>query len=172
MELFETIQTRRSVRKFSDREVPEELIEKLLRAAMLAPSAGNQQPWHFIVIRDRKKLDEVTGYHPYCKMITQVSVALLICGDPTGKKWPDFWVQDCSGAIQNLLLAARALGLGTVWTGVYPVEDRVAGCRETFGLPEHIIPLAIIPVGWPDGEPFKETDRFKPELVHRDVFGA
>ena len=172
MELFETIQTRRSVRKFTDRAVPDELVDKLLRAAMLAPSAGNQQPWQFIVIRDRQKLDGVTAYHPYCKMISQVSVAILVCGDPEGKKWPDFWVQDCSAAIQNLLLAARALGLGTVWTGVYPVEDRVAGCREAFGLPPNLIPLAIVPVGWPDGDPFSGKDRFKEELVHRDVFGS
>lgn len=172
MNMLDTITTRRSVRKFTADPVSGELIDKLLGAAMLAPSAGNQQPWHFVVVRDRQKLDAVPGYHPYCKMINQVSVAVLVCGDPQGKKWPDFWVQDCSAAVQNLLLAARAEGLGTVWTGVYPVEDRMAGCRNTFSLPEHIIPFAIIPIGWPDGAPFKPMDRFKLELVHRDSFGS
>jgi nitroreductase len=172
MNLIDTIKTRRSVRKFIAEPVSDELVEKLLRAAMLAPSAGNQQPWHFVVVRDRKKLDAVPAYHPYCKMINQATVAILVCGEAEGKKWPDFWVQDCSAAIQNLLLAARAEGLGTVWTGVYPLEDRMSGCRDTFDLPEHIIPFAIIPIGWPEGSPFKEMDRFRPELVHKESFGA
>lgn len=172
MNLFDAIKTRRSVRRFTPESVADELIDKLLGAAMLAPSAGNQQPWQFVVVRDRQKLDAVPDYHPYCKMIHQASVAILVCGDPEGKKWPDFWVQDCSAAVQNLLLAARAEGLGTVWTGVYPAEDRMAGCRITFDVPEHIIPFALIPIGWPDGLAFREMDRFKPELVHRESFGS
>ena len=172
MEMHEGIRTRRSIRSYREGDVPDQLIEKLLAAAMLAPSAGNQQPWHFIVIRDRKKLDAVPTFHPYCKMITQAPLAVVVCGDPEGKKWPGFWVQDCSAAIQNLLLSARAEGLGTVWTGVYPVEERIAGCRRLFNIPEHIIPLAIIPVGWPAKDSFRDMDRFNAALVHYDEFSG
>ena len=172
METIEAITTRRSVRSFLDDDVSSDLIDKLISAAMLAPSAGNQQPWHFIVIRDGARRAAVPFFHPYCKMITQAPVAILVCGDPEGKKWPDFWVQDCSAAVQNLLLAARAEGLGTVWTGVYPMEERMKGCRETFVIPEHILPFALIPIGWPKDNSFKQVDRFKPELIHRDVFAG
>ena len=172
MEVSEAISTRRSVRSFRAEDVSDELIEKLIGAAMLAPSAGNQQSWQFIVIRDAGKRAAVTSFHPYCNMITQAPVAILVCGDPEGKKWPEFWVQECSAAVQNLLLAARAEGLGSVWTGVYPLEDRMRGCRETFAIPEHIIPFALIPVGWPKELSFKGVDRFKPELIHRDIFSG
>lgn len=167
MEIFETIQTRRSIRSFLDKPVADELLMQVIGAAMLAPSAGNQQPWHFIVITDREKLDQVVAFHPYSKMITRAPAAILICGEPEGKKWPTFWVQDCSAATQNLLLAARGLGLGTVWAGIYPEEDRIQGARSLFNVPQSVIPFAIVPIGWPDAE-FKEADRFKPERIHRN----
>lgn len=170
MDVFEAITTRRSIRSYQDKPVSDELIEQLLLAAMQAPSAGNQQPWHFVVVRDRQKLDQIESFHPYCRMIRQVSAAIVVCGDPAGKKWPDFWPQDCSAAVQNLLLAARAEGLGTVWTGVYPIEERMAGCRQLFGIPETIFPFAVIPVGWPKDGAFKEMERFNPALVHHDTF--
>jgi nitroreductase len=171
MDLFDVIKTRRSVRSFSDAPVSDDLIRKLLEAAMLAPSAGNQQPWHFVIVREPLRLSAVPDFHPYCKMIADASVAIVVCGDPVGKKWPDFWVQDCSAAVQNLLLAARAEGLGSVWTGVYPIEERMQGCRELFMIPPHILPFAIIPLGWPREENcFKEFDRFKAELVHHEYF--
>jgi nitroreductase len=167
MEVMEAIQTRRSIRKFTDTPVPTEMIDTLLKAAMLAPSAGNQQPWHFIVATDREKLDQVPDYHPYAGMIRGAHVAIVVCGAPDGTKWPDFWVQDCSAAIQNLLLAARDLGLGTVWTGVYPLEDRMTKTRELFAIPENVYPLAIIPVGWPDAE-FSPKDRYDAGRVHQE----
>ena len=172
MELYEAITTRRSVRSFQQGQVADATIEKLLRAAMLAPSAANQQPWKFIVVRDRAKLDGVPSFHPYCKMITQATVAIIVCGDPSGKKWPDLLPQDCSAAVQNLLLAARDEGLGAVWTGVYPLEDRMTGCRKLFNIPDHVVPFAIIPIGYPkDPEAaFKKMDRYKPELVYRESY--
>ena len=171
MELVKAMKSRRSIRNYREETVSDEMIEKLISNAMTAPSAGNQQPWHFIVVRDRERMAAVPSFHPYCKMITKAPVAVLVCGDPVGKKWSDFWVQDCSAAVQNFLLAARAEGLATVWTGVYPVEDRMRGCRELFSIPEHIIPFAIIPVGWPkDEDAFKEIDRYNPDLVHQEVF--
>lgn len=165
MELTEVISTRRSIRSFTDEPVTDEIIETILRAAMAAPSAGNQQPWQFIVTRNRQTLDAVPDFHPFAKMMKKAPVAIVVCGDPDGKKWPDFWVQDCSAATQNLLLAARDLGLGTVWTGVYPLEERMAGARTLFGIPETILPFAIVPVGWPE-KGFANIDRFKETLVH------
>ena len=172
MELYEAITTRRSVRSFRDGHVADATIEKLLRAAMLAPSAGNQQPWKFIVVRDRARLDGVPSFHPYCTMITQVSVAIIVCGDHTGKMVPDLWPQDCSAAMKNLLLAARDGGLGAVWTGVYPLEDRMAGCRQLFTIPNHVFPFAIVPIGYPRDPKaaFTQVDRYKPELVYRESY--
>ena len=172
MELYEAIRTRRSIRSFRSEDVSDDAVERLLRAAMLAPSAGNQQPWRFIVVRDRDKLSRIPAFHPYCKMVTQVPVAIIVCGDPSGKKWPDLWPQDCSAAVENLLLAARAEGLGTVWTGVYPFAERMAGLRALFEIPEDIYPFAVIPVGYPKDsvESFKEKDRYRPEMVHWESF--
>lgn len=167
MEVMEAIRTRRSIRSFLDKPVPAELLTEVIRAAMLAPSAGNQQPWQFIIVTDREKMARVPDFHPYAKMITKAPAAIVICGDKQEKKWPTFWDQDCSAACQNLLLAARDLGLGTVWTGVYPEQDRMEGARKLFSIPDSIIPFAIIPIGWPGGE-FKPMDRYKPELIHYD----
>lgn len=169
MDFFETIRTRRSIRSFQNKPLTADILTEVIKAAMLAPSAGNQQPWHFIAVTDRELLDRVPRFHPYCRMITKAPAAIVICGEPEGKKWPSFWVQDCSAAVQNLLLAARALGLGTVWAGIFPEEDRIAGARELFSIPESVIPFAIVPIGWPEGE-FKEVDRYRPELLHMNCW--
>lgn len=169
MELLEALKTRRSIRQYQNRPVPEAMISTLMEAAMLAPSAGNQQPWHFIIVTDPAKLQAIPQFHPHSKMVLQAPVAVVICGDPTGKAWPAFWVQDCSAATQNLLLAARDLGLGTVWAGIYPVEERMIGFRRLLGIPEHIFPFALVPVGWPTGD-FPSADRFRPELIHKELW--
>jgi len=169
MELLEVITTRRSIRRFQDKQVPEEHVTAIIEAAMMAPSAGNQQPWHFIIISEREKLDKIPSFHPYCKMVLQAPVALLICGDPIGIPWPDFWSQDCSAATQNALLAARDFGLATVWAGIYPVEERMTGFRRLLHIPDHIYPFALIPIGWPKEE-FRAADRSKPERIHREIW--
>lgn len=167
MNFQDVVMTRRSIRNYNDKPVSSELIDQIIRAAMAAPSAGNQQPWHFIVLRDREKLDTVPSFHPYSKMVQKAQVAVLICGDPDGKKWPTFWAQDCSAATQNLLLSARDLGLGTVWAGVYPDEARMTGFRKLLDIPENIFPFALVPVGWPkDG--FQQQDRYNPALIRFD----
>lgn len=172
MDMYGLIKSRRSIRSYREADVPDEVLYRIIDAAMTAPSAGNQQPWHFVVVRNRAKMAAVPDIHPYCKMITKAPLAVLVCGDPVGKKWPQFWVQDCSAAVQNLLLAARAEGVGTVWAGVYPLEERIDGCRKIFSIPDHIIPFAIIPMGWPkDKDAFKEKSRYRHELVHQDQFG-
>ncbi|MEE4164959.1 MAG: nitroreductase family protein [Desulfocapsaceae bacterium] len=171
MDLIELIKTRRSIRAFKEEDISDELLESIIAAAMTAPSAGNQQPWQFIVVRNREKLAAIPAFHPYCRMAAQAPLAVVVCGDPDGKKWPDYWVQDCSAAVQNLLLAARAVGVGSVWTGVYPLEERMAGCRQLFSIPAHIIPFAIIPMGWPrDESDFREADRHRSELIHQERF--
>jgi len=115
MDAIEAILTRRSIRRFRDEPVSDDLIETLLRAAMAAPSAGNQQPWHFVVIRDRETLDTTSTVHPYATMAAEAALAIVVCGDTTLEMHKGFWVQDCAAAIQNLLLAAHASGLGAVW---------------------------------------------------------
>ena len=167
MDTLDAIFTRRSIRKYTDRAVADDLVNELLRAAMAAPSAGNEQAWQFIVIRDRSILDAIPKFHPYSAMLKYASVAILVCGDLSREKFKDCWVQDCSAATQNILLAATAKGLGAVWTAIHPMEDRVAGMRNLLGLPEHIIPLSLIPVGFPAEQPGR-ADRFDASRVHKD----
>ena len=167
MEALETIFTRRSIRSFSPQPVSPEQIDTLLRAAMCAPSACNQQPWHFVVITDRAALDAIPTIHPHAGMARQVPLAILVCADPRLETCPGYWPQDCSAATENILLAARALGLGSVWTGVYPGEDRIAAFRSFFGLPDAVVPFSFIPIGVP-AEPAHAADRYRAERVHRD----
>jgi nitroreductase len=170
MKTLEAIHTRRSIRKYADRPVPKELVTEMLRAAMSAPSAVNAQPWIFIVVDDRKLLDEIPTFSPYANMCRGAPLAILVCGDLTLEKVPGYWVQDCSAATQNLLLAAHDVGLGVVWTGIYPMKDRVEGFRKTFGLPENVIPLALVPVGYPNQNPGTE-DRFDKEKIYHNLYG-
>ena len=165
MELFEAIHTRRSVRAFEPGGVTDEQLRRLLGAAMTAPSAGNAQPWQFIVVTDRKLLDAVPEFSQFAAMARQAPMGILVCGDTSLEKYPGYWVQDCAAATQNLLLAARGLGLGAVWTGVHPMRDRMEGFRALLDLPEHVLPLSFIVIGRP-GQEQKRQDRFRPDRVH------
>ncbi|MEM0449347.1 MAG: nitroreductase family protein [Methanomassiliicoccales archaeon] len=165
MNTLEAISTRRSCRSFSNRPIPPEIIDKLVRAAMQAPSAGNQQPWHFLIVTERKMLDAIVDVNPNAKMCLEAQAAILVCGDTSKERYPGFWPQDCSAAAQNLLLAAHEMGLGAVWTGVYPIEERIKGVRKLFKLPDEIVPLCLIPLGYP-AKPLPQVDRFRPERVH------
>jgi nitroreductase len=167
MEAMDAILSRRSIRKYTGQPVPDEAVEELLRAAMSAPSAGNQQPWQFVVIKDRGILDQIPKYHPYSQMLKEASVAILVCGDLKSEKHKGYWIQDCSAATENFLIALEAKGLGGVWLGVYPREDRVAGIRKLLGIPEHIVPLSLIPVGFKDEEK-PPANRYDPSRVHHD----
>jgi nitroreductase len=158
---------RRSIRKYTAERVSDGHVERLLRAAMAAPSAGNQQPWQFVVIRRRSLLDAVPEVHPYSSMVPMAALAILVCGDRTLERWPQYWEQDCAAATENLLIAAAQLGLGAVWLGVYPLEDRVDGVRALLDLPKQITPFALVPVGWP-AEEKPPSDRYDPERVHHD----
>jgi nitroreductase len=167
MELLEAIHTRRSIRQYKDKPVSEEMVRIVLEAAMMAPSAGNVQPWQFVVVNDRKKMAQVKDVHPYVGMAAQAPLGILVCGDLRLEKFAGFWVQDCSAAMQNLLLAAHGQGLGAVWTGVHPVEERVTRFRAIFNLPDPVIPLGFAVIGWPV-KPGKEKTRYKPQRVHRN----
>lgn len=165
METLQAIKTRRSIRKYLDRPVPVEVIRDLLEAAMFAPSAGNEQPWQFIVLDERSLLDAVPRICPTAAMCHHSPTVILVCGDSTLEKYPDFWVQDCSAAIENLLLAAHALGLGAVWAGIYPLKDRIAGFRKLLSLPEEITPFALVALGYPDEQP-AAPQRYRKDRVH------
>lgn len=165
MDALEVINTRRSIRKYKEGEISKETINKILEAGMSAPSAINEQPWHFVVITEKNILKKIPEIHPHASMATKATIAILVCGDLNLEKAKGFWVQDCSAATQNILLAIHALGLGAVWTGVYPRQKRIDGFRKLFNLPENIIPFAFIPVGYPAEKPFK-ADRFKKERIH------
>ena len=165
--MLDTIHARRSIRKFTGEEVGEAEVDEILDAAMAAPSAGNQQPWHFVVIRDRSLLNAVPGFHPHARMAEQAPVAVLVCGDPTLEKHQGYWVQDCAAATENLLLAVTAKGLGAVWCGVHPRPEREEGFRKLLGVPPHVVPFAFVPIGRP-GEEKPPASRYNPERVHRE----
>jgi nitroreductase len=169
MDALEAILTRRSIRKYTDRPVGDELIHTLLRAAMYAPSARNTRSWHFVVITERRLLDAVPAFHPYARMITQAPLAILVCGDEQLEPRTAYWVENCSAATQNILLAAHALGLGSVWLGIYPNDDRVAGVRRLISLPEHVIPMSLVVVGYPAEVP-TTGERYDPTRVHRNAW--
>ena len=169
MDALEAIHTRRSIRKFDGAPVSPEQIEVLLRAAMAAPSAGNAQPWRFVVVTDRAILDRIPDIHPYAAMARTAPAGILVLGDASLEKYPGYWVLDCAAAIQNMLLAARATGLGAVWTGIYPTPERVAAFSRLFALPGHVIPHSLVVVGHPAQTP-APVDRFNPSRVDENTY--
>lgn len=165
MDALEAILTRRSIRHYTPDGVSEDALETVLRAAMAAPSAKNEQPWHFVVVRERSTLDAIPEFHPYAAMLREANLAVIVCGDLRLEASPGRWAQDCSAAIQNMLLAAHALGLGAVWVAAYPDEERETKLRALLNLPEEVIPLAIVPLGVP-GEKKQPADRFDRRRIH------
>ncbi|MBE6316546.1 MAG: nitroreductase family protein [Bacteroidales bacterium] len=170
---IENIMTRTSIRQYKDQPVEQEKIDIMLKAAMAAPTAVNLQPWHFIVITDKKTIGLLSGKQP-----TNAPLLIAMCGDtdkttmPDGKmKLPDFWVQDVSAATENLLLAAHALGLGAVWTAVYPAMERVAEVANVLNCPQNIVPVAVVRVGYPDEAP-EPKNKFKEENISYNKFGG
>jgi nitroreductase len=163
-ELIQTIFTRRSIRRYMADPVGEEDVKTLLEAAMAAPSAGNSQPWHFVAVTDRQTLDALGEVHAYGKMLFEAPLCIAVCGDPSRSQ---HWVQDCSAAAENLLLAAAALGLGAVWLGVHPEADRAAAIRKVLCIPESIVPLNLISMGYPAEEKAPRT-QYDERRVHRE----
>ena len=166
MEAIEAILSRRSVRKYTGVHVTDEQVKTLLEAAMAAPSGHNKQPWHFIIVKDRETLLEIPKFHPYSKMLEQASLAIVVCGDLNFDGGTGFWVQDCSAATENILVAAKAIGLGAVWLGVYPFEPLVKNVKTLLKVPENVTPLCIISVGYPFEEK-PPANRYNPERIHQ-----
>lgn len=165
---IQNIMTRVSVREFTGEKISEAQLDTLLRAAMAAPSAINKQPWAFIVVTDEALIAQLGEALPYSRCSNHPAVAIIPCGD-LSKAIPgemaNFWINDVSAATENLLLAAHAMGLGAVWTGLHPDMNRAKMVQEMLGLPEHIIPLCVVPVGVPAEQP-EVKDKYKPENIH------
>ncbi|UCF06443.1 MAG: nitroreductase family protein [bacterium] len=162
---LETIFARRSIRKYTDQGIGEDDITKLLEAGMAAPSSSNRKPWHFIVIRDRETLGKLADEHPHGKMLYGAAAAIAVCGDTEIS--PDYWVQDCSAATENILIAVAELGLGAVWLACHPRAERIATFRGILGIPEHVSILSLISIGHPaeEKEPRTQYDKTR---VHRE----
>jgi nitroreductase len=169
MNVTEAIVSRRSIRKYTTEPVSDGDIEALLNAAMHAPSAVNEQPWHFVVVKDRETLAAIPQISSTAPMVKDAPVAIVVCADKDLEKFPGLWVQDCSAATENMLLAATARGLGATWTAVYPFEDRVEGIKNLLNLPVNVIPLCVVPVGHPAETPVP-VDRFNPSCIHYEVW--
>jgi len=165
METLQAIHTRRSIRAYTDTPVSDAQVRDIVTAGMAAPSAGNEQPWQFVVIRDREKLAAISETRTYAEMVKDAQVAILVCADLEKLKHQEYWVQDCAAATENMLLAAHALGLGSVWIGIHPREKRVADFRTLIPLPDHIIPFSLLPVGYA-GEEKSPAERFDPSRIH------
>ena len=170
--VIEAIMTRASVRAFLDKSVPDETVELLLKAAMAAPSAKNQQPWAFIVIKNRELLEKLGASLPNAKMTATAPVAVAICG-VLDKALPGeasgYWIQDAAAATENFLLAAHSIGLGAVWTGIHPISERIEILKDALRLPEGVEPFCLIPFGWP-AAPAELKDKWNPAAVHQDTW--
>ncbi len=171
---IENIMTRTSIRKYTQQPVEDCKVETMLRAAMAAPTAVNKQPWHFVVVNDKTILGKLAGEGRRGDMLRNAPLAIVVCGDMNkALEGPirDFWIQDVSAATENLLLAAHALGLGAVWTGLYPNTERAGQVAQTLGMPETMMPLCTVIIGYPDEQPTPK-DKWKPENVSYNVFGG
>ena len=157
---------RKSVRKYLNKGVEDEKITTLLKAGMAAPSGKDVRPWEFIVVKERATLDSMAAALPYAKMLADARVAIIVCGDSIRSS---YWYLDCSAATENILLAAEALGLGAVWTAAYPYEDRMNVVRKYTNLPENILPLCVIPVGYPEGVQ-SPKDKFDETKIHYEKY--
>ena len=161
--------SRRSVRKYQAREIPTAMVQDLLEAAMAAPSAVAKDPWHFLVIRAPQTLQQLADVLPNAQMLRQAPAAIIACGDINlaHDRQESYMLQDLSAAVENILLAANVLGLGGCWLGVHPRSERIAGIRKLFHLPDHIIPVCGIALGWPAEQPPART-RYNQDRVHMD----
>ncbi len=168
---IENIMTRASVRQFTNRPISKDTIETIVRAGMAAPTAVNKQPWEFVVVTEREVLDSLMVHHPHANLKT-ATAAIIVCGNMEKALEGDgqaYWIQDCSAATENILLAAHSLGIGAVWCGVYPMEDRIVPVKETLKLPSYVTPLNIISMGYPVSDP-QPKDKWNPEAVHYNVW--
>jgi len=165
MDTLTAINTRRSIRKFKPDKIKKDQIDLILKAGMMAPNAHNQQLWQFIVIDDREIIDKIADFHPYAKMLYEAQLVIIVCADLSREQSEGSFSQDCSVAMQNILLAAHAIGLGAVYVSLYPKEDRMNFIRDLIKAPDHIIPFNLTPIGYPN-EKTREVDRYDDSKIH------
>ncbi|WP_291236700.1 nitroreductase family protein [Frisingicoccus sp.] len=170
---METIFNRRSVRKYTDKVISDEQLKQIIKAGMAAPSAKNSQEWVFIVIRDKEIYKAFLGVHPNAFSLNTATAAILVCADLSKEREPGqgWWIQDCAAAMENMLLEATAMGLGSLWMGVHPKEDRIACIKEVCGLPEGIEPLGLMSVGEPTKD-YDKIDRYMEDRVFFNTYGT
>jgi len=166
MDAMEALLTRRSIRAYTAEPVTDATVDELLKAATAAPTAA-EEPWHFIVVRDRETLRAVKTFHRHAHMLEQAQVGIVVCGDPTWGTLRGRWPLDCAAATENMLIAANALGLGACWVGIYPVQERIDGLKKLLNIPDPVIPLCMVSVGWP-AEKKKPPDRFRRDRIHHN----
>lgn len=168
MDALDALLTRRSIRRYTDAPVTDTEVEALLRAAMSAPSAFGQRSTRYVVVRDAETRRTLSQASKYAGPIANAQVAIVVCGDTTAERHPGtYFVHDGVAALENLLIAATALGLGAVWVGVHPWPDRMEAVRAALGLPEGIEPIASVAIGRPEKVP-APTDRFESAFVHAE----
>ncbi|MDA3911887.1 MAG: nitroreductase family protein [Bacteroidales bacterium] len=171
--ILKQIHERKSVRHFRSDKVKIQDLKEIVRAGMAAPTARNLQAWEFLILDDEKLLSHLSDQLPYAKMLAEVNAAIVVLGDSSVKSpsGHTYWLQDTCAATQNILLASEALGLGAVWTALYPYDERMQPVIKACQLPEHLIPLNIIPIGVPTGDD-KPNDKYKPEKIHINQWKA
>lgn len=167
MDILNLIKTRRSIRKFKNAKIDDESINTLLESAMYAPSARNEQPWHFIVVEDKDVLQKITEVHPHAKMLLEASHAIVVVANINLERSTGNWPVDCAAATQNILLTAHSMGIGSVWLGVYSREERMEGIKTLFNLPENVKPFSIIALGFPNEE-IETPKRFDITRIHKN----
>ena len=163
--------SRRSIRAYRQQDVADDLVRDLLEAAMAAPAAVAKDPWAFVVVRDRNMLSKIAEGLPNGTMLRNAALGIVVCGDlqRAHDRQLSYLLQDCSAAIENLLLAASALGLGACWLGVHPREERVKHIRSLLNIPDSVIPVSAIAIGWPAESPEPRT-RYREDAVHRETW--
>lgn len=164
---------RKSVRSYTDRPVTKSQLDTLVRAAMAAPTGRDMRPWKFIIINDRQAMKSLADQLPYAKMLAEAQAAVVVCGDLSildkeGKPSTN-WMFDCSAATENLLLQAEAMGLGAVWTAAYPYDERLTAVKQALQLPDHIVPLNVIPIGYPKGDT-QPKDKYDANNIHYNAW--
>lgn len=166
---MDAIFKRRSVRNYTDKEVSEDQLRVILEAAQCAPHAGSVPSWYFYVVQDKKLLNALSVMTDYTTLIKDISALIVVCGDLTISGAEQFWVQECSAATMNILTIVEEMGLGAVWLGVYPIMDDVTYVKNNLGIPQHLMPLNMIPIGYPKKHPESKI-RFKEECVHKVIW--
>lgn len=168
MDVFTALKTRRSVREYAPKDISETDLKEILKLAMDAPSAANEQPWEFIVLRDKNSLDKVEEINHYAPFAKNAAAAILLCLNEKKEKIKGMGILDMGICAENLMLAAHGMGIGSVFTGIYPMTDRIKGFQKLCDLPDHVIPIGLIVLGYPANPALREADRFNENAIHRE----